>query len=120
MTDATVANWSTLPVDRPMAMLERRRVLGEHAMLSHVTLDQGCVVPVHAHANEQFACVLTGKLRFTIGAPGTPHERTVDVGANEVILIPSHVPHGVVALEPTVVLDVFSPPSATTGIDRKA
>lgn len=119
MHHATTASWSTLPVDRPMPMLERRRLMGEHAMLSHITLEKGCVVPSHSHANEQFACVLSGKLRFTIGAPGTPDERTVDVGANEVILLPSHLPHGVVALEHTVVLDVFSPPSATTGIDRK-
>lgn len=119
MPHVTTANWSTLPVDRPMAMLERRRLIGEQAMLSHVTLEQGCVVPSHSHANEQFACVLSGLLRFTIGTPGAPDHRTIDVGANEVILIPSHVPHGVVALQTTVVLDVFSPPSATTGIDRK-
>jgi quercetin dioxygenase-like cupin family protein len=31
------------------------------------------------------------------------------VGAGESLVIPPHVPHGVVALEDTVVTDVFTP-----------
>jgi quercetin dioxygenase-like cupin family protein len=39
------------------------------------------------------------------------------VRAGEVILLPGGLPHSAEAVEDTVVLDVFSPPSATTGID---
>ncbi|MBC7834755.1 MAG: cupin domain-containing protein [Phycisphaerales bacterium] len=103
-----------------MALLERRRFIGDKAMLSHITLRRGCDVPTHAHDNEQFACILSGRLRFGIGAEGSPERRNVVVSAGEVIHLPSGVPHSAYAEEDTVVLDVFSPPSQTTGIDRPA
>lgn len=115
---ATVQEWDSMPVDAPMALLERRRVIGEKAMLSHITLRKGCDVPTHSHANEQFSAVLSGRLRFGLGAEGSPERREVDVRAGQVIHLPSHLPHSAHAAEDTVVLDIFSPPSAGTGIDR--
>ncbi|MBL8752730.1 MAG: DinB family protein [Planctomycetes bacterium] len=105
--------WAALAMDAPMAKLERRRVVGSEAMISHITLHQGCDVPVHAHANEQFSCVLSGKVKFTL-ADG---ERVL--GAGDVLHLPSHAPHGAYAIETAVVLDVFAPPSLATGIDEK-
>jgi quercetin dioxygenase-like cupin family protein len=105
--------WSELPHDAPVALLERRRVIGSEAMISHVTLHRGCEVPVHAHVNEQFSCVLSGRVRFTL-ADG---ERVL--GPGDVLWLPSHAPHGATALETAVVLDVFAPPSAATGVDAR-
>ncbi len=119
MNTATVSTWDELPIDAPMALLERRRVIGEQAMISHITLHKGCDVPTHSHENEQFSAVLSGWLRFGIGAAGAADWREVDVRAGQVIHLPANVPHSARAMEETVVLDVFSPPSATTGIDRK-
>lgn len=113
------AQWDDLPVDAPMALLERRRVIGERVMISHILLRAGCVVPTHAHENEQISCVLSGALRFGLGAEGSPDRRDVVVRAGGVIRLPSNLPHSAHALQDTIVLDVFSPPSATTGIDRK-
>jgi quercetin dioxygenase-like cupin family protein len=110
---AVAAHWEALPADTPMPALERRRIVGSEAMLSHVTLQRGCTVPVHAHVNEQFSCVLSGKVRFTL-ADG---ERVL--GPGEVLHLPSHAPHGATAIETAVVLDVFAPPSTTTGIDER-
>lgn len=110
--------WSDLPADRPMPLLERRRLIGDYAMLSHVTLKKGCHVPTHSHPSEQFACILSGRLRFGLGADGAPDRREVTVSAGEVLHLPSSLPHSAEALEDTVVLDVFSPPSEKTGIDR--
>jgi quercetin dioxygenase-like cupin family protein len=107
-----------MAADSPMELLSRRRVMGEQAMISHVTLAKGCSVPSHSHRNEQFCCVLSGRLRFGIGWEKTEGYREVDVGAGEVLHLPADVPHSAVALEETVVLDIFSPPSATTGVDR--
>ncbi|MCC6676050.1 MAG: cupin domain-containing protein [Phycisphaerales bacterium] len=101
-----------------MALLERRRIIGEKAMLSRVLLKKGCDVPTHSHENEQFACILSGRLRFGIGAEGSPQRREVVVSAGEVLHLPSNVPHSAYAEEETLVLDIFSPPSAATGIDR--
>ena len=109
----TRARWTDLPADSPMPLLERRRVIGSQCMISHVTLTKGCTVPSHTHANEQMVCVLSGCLRFTLASG------TTDVRAGEVLYLPPHAPHAAVALEDTTVLDVFAPPSATTGIDRR-
>ncbi|HVZ93722.1 MAG TPA: cupin domain-containing protein [Phycisphaerales bacterium] len=117
MKEAIRHTWSELAVDMPMPLLERRRVIGEQAMISHITLHKGCDVPTHSHANEQFSAIISGKLRFGIGAVGSPGRREVDVGPGQVIHLPANVPHSALAMEETVVLDIFSPPSATTGID---
>lgn len=109
-----------MTVDAPMPLLERRRIIGAHAMISHITLKRGCDVPLHAHANEQFSCVLSGRIRFTVGAEGSRERRTIHVGPGEAIHLPSNLPHAAFAEEDTVVLDIFAPPSATTGIDRRS
>ena len=117
---AVAYRWTELPKDVPLALLERRRVIGERAMISHVTLEKGCRVPTHAHSNEQFACILSGRLKFTLGDENSPKRETLMVGPGEVLHLPSHVAHAAEAMEETVVLDIFSPPSATTGIDPKS
>lgn len=117
--DAAKFRWTELTADRPMAQLERRRVIGQKAMISRVALDKGCIVPTHAHENEQFACVLSGKMRFGIGAEGSPERSEMVVSGGEVLLLPGGLPHSAEALEDSVILDVFSPPSEKTGIDRR-
>ena len=116
VNDAPVYSWMDMPTDQPMDKIVRRRIIGAQAMLSHVTLEQGCYVPAHEHVNEQFVCVLSGRLRFEIGAEGQTTERIVSGG--EVLHLGSMVRHAAEVLEDSVVLDVFSPPSETTGIDR--
>lgn len=117
--EAKALRWMELDKDTPMALLERRRVIGTQAMISHVTLKKGCYVPTHAHANEQFCCILSGRLRFGLGQEDSPGRRELVVGPGEIMHLPSQVPHSAEAIEETVVLDIFAPPSATTGIDRK-
>lgn len=119
MPTAQVFRWEGLAADSPMPLLQRRRVMGEKMMVSEVRLHKGCAVPTHSHENEQISCVLSGRLKFGLGAEGSPERREVIVSGGETLLLPSHVPHSAEALEDTVVLDLFSPPSATTGIDRK-
>ncbi len=116
-TEPTRYRWEDLPRDQPMAMLDRRRIIGQQMMLSEVLLKKGCAVPTHAHDNEQFAYVVRGKLRFGIGAEGSPQRQEMIVEGGEVLHLPSNVPHSAEALEETLVLDMFSPPSEKTGVD---
>lgn len=99
--------WNDLPEERLSDLLSRRLVTGTRAMLAHVYLKKGCVVPKHAHENEQFTYILQGALRFCIGDDAA-EERIVAAG--EVLHIPSNVPHSALALEDTLDLDVFAPP----------
>ncbi len=110
MTDATRARhlrWDAIPLERVTDAISRRLVTGERAMLAHVHLDAGSVVPRHSHENEQFTYILEGALRFRLGDED-PEELVVSAG--EVLHIPSGVPHEAEALEDTLDLDVFCPP----------
>lgn len=118
--EAVVYRWDSLPTDKPMPLLDRRRIIGRQMMISQVRLKKGCDVPMHAHENEQFAMIVSGRLRFRIGGKEGQTPAEIVVGAGEVIHLPSNLPHSAFALEETLVLDLFSPPSETTGIDRKA
>lgn len=118
MSDARRFSWAELPSDTPMANIERQRIIGAQMMISRVRLAKGFFVPTHQHANEQFAVLLSGKMKFGVGAEGTAAHRELVLVGGEVLYLPANVPHSAEALEETVILDLFSPPSATTGVDR--
>lgn len=101
-----------------MPLIQRRRIIGEHMMVSEVHLSKGFALASHSHANEQFVVLVSGRCRFGVGAEGTPEHREVIVEAGQVLVLPPNVPHSCVALEDTRILDLFSPPSATTGVDH--
>src|SRR5262245_9944329 len=115
---AVHVRWSEQPEDHPMNLLARKRVIGQQAMISRVFLKKGCDIPTHAHENEQIAMVISGRARFGLGAEGSPERSELVVGPDEVLHLPGNVPHSCFAIEDTLILDVFSPPSQKTGIDR--
>jgi len=116
---ATLHRWSSLPTDRPMPLIDRRRIIGERMMISEVRLAKGFRVPTHRHDNEQFAVVLSGRIRFLINE-GAPDQREATLVGGEVIHLPPNLPHAAEALEDTHVLDLFSPPSEKTGVDGQS
>ena len=83
--------------------LARKVISGEKITVAQIFLAKDCVVPFHHHENEQISSVLAGALSFELEG------REIVVRAGEVLLIPSNVPHHVVALEESLALDVFSP-----------
>ncbi|WP_309672862.1 cupin domain-containing protein [Gemmatimonas sp.] len=104
-------NWDDLPIEELMPLIGRRLIYSEKMMLAHVYLKKGAIVPAHDHINEQFTYVLSGTLRFWLGehadAPGDVY---TDVGAGDVLVIPSNVRHRAEALEDTLDVDIFNPP----------
>ena len=104
---ASFHRWDDMPLEQVTDTLQRRLVTGERVMLAQVHLKKGCVVPRHAHVHEQVTCVLRGELRLWLGEGA---EQQFDIGAGEVLHIPSNLPHRAEALEQAIVLDVFSPP----------
>ena len=99
--------WNDMPKERVTNRIERRIVSGERTMVAHVYLQRGAIVPRHSHDNEQLTYILEGKLRFWVG---DDLSTTIDVGAGEVLRLPSNVPHKAEALEDTLDVDIFSPP----------
>lgn len=99
--------WDDLEKERLNDRIGRRMITAERAMLTHVYLDRGAVVPMHSHENEQITYVLEGALRFWIRDEDS---EPIDVRAGEVLVLPSWVPHKAVALEDTLDVDIFTPP----------
>ena len=99
--------WADMPRETLNPLLGRRLISTERMMIAHVYLDEGCIVPMHEHENEQLTYILEGKLRFWIGKD---EDDVVDVAAGEVLHIRPGAPHKAEALEPTLDLDIFCPP----------
>ena len=99
--------WDDLPREELNPLLSRRLVTGGDLMIAHVYLKKGCIVPMHAHHNEQLTYILEGRLRFRLGDGG---DAVVDVSAGEVLCIPRDLPHEAEALEDTLDVDIFNPP----------
>ena len=113
-------DWQTLPREQLNPGLARQFISGEKATVALFHFRKGGAVPAHSHENEQVSYVLEGALRFHLEdqkpPKGQPEGQKAGEGARElelrrgqVLLIPSHVTHSAVALEDTVVLDIFSP-----------
>ena len=103
----TKFTWDTMPKERVTNRIDRRIVSGEQAMVAHVYLEEGAIVPEHSHHNEQLTYILKGKLRFWVGED---FSHVVDVAAGEVLHLPANIPHKAEALEETLDLDIFCPP----------
>ena len=99
--------WEAMEKERLSQRISRRIVTADRAMLTHVYLDKGAVVPMHSHENEQITYVISGVLRFWIE---NEDSEPIDVRAGEVLVLPSWVPHKAIALEDTLDVDIFTPP----------
>ncbi|HVT99107.1 MAG TPA: cupin domain-containing protein [Acidobacteriaceae bacterium] len=106
-TELRHTSFDKIALEHLNPLIDRQFVHGERTMLARVILRKGAIVPRHSHENEQITYILEGALRFTMG-----DGQVLTVGAGEVLVIPSNMPHQAEALEDTVDLDVFAPPRA--------
>jgi quercetin dioxygenase-like cupin family protein len=106
-SDVKHYRWDDLPKEKLTDFLDRRIITGKKAMLTHVYMKKGCLVPMHHHENEQLTYILEGALKFWFGSEDAD---PVVVHAGEVVVIPSNVLHKAEALEDTLDVDFFSPP----------
>jgi quercetin dioxygenase-like cupin family protein len=106
-TTAKHYRWDDLPKEKLNDFLDRRIITGKSAMLTHVYMKKGCVVPLHHHENEQLTYILAGALKFWIGSEDAD---PIVVRSGEVLVLPSNLPHKAEALEDTLDVDIFTPP----------
>jgi unsaturated pyranuronate lyase len=102
-TTPVLHRWDDMPSQTMAPGVDRRFLTASRVTVARFALARGAQVPVHSHDHEQVSYVLRGSLQFTVGG------RELTVHGGEVLEIPSWVEHGVVAIEDTEVLDVFSP-----------
>ena len=96
-------SWNTVEVEKLNDKISRQMISGENATVSRLLFKAGALVPRHFHVNEQYSWIISGSLKFVFD------DREILVGAGEVLLIPAHVPHSVLAMEDTVDVDFFAP-----------
>ena len=98
------SNAEAKPVEMLPGVTRRTLNNGDRTTLIEVTIEQGAEVPVHSHPHEQIGYVVRGRLLFEIG------DEKRELAAGDGYLVPGDVPHRVTALEPSVAIDIFSPP----------
>ena len=96
-------NWDAVPSEALNPHLSRKVIHTQSMTIARMELRKGGAVAEHHHLNEQISMVEKGALQFTIEG------RQQVVRAGESLVIPPHVPHGVVVLEDSVAVDIFSP-----------
>lgn len=95
--------WDSVRKEQMNPKVWRKVVNGERMTAAQILIAKDGSVPVHQHENEQMTCVMEGVLKFDIGG------QEVMVRKGEILHIPSNVPHGVVALEDALSLEIFVP-----------
>ncbi len=110
--------WSEVEADNPIDLLHRKRLSGDRMLVAHVNLEKGCDVADHHHESEQIAILISGHVRWRLGEKGSPDYRELEMSGGEVMVLPSNYPHGITALEDTLIIDVLSPPAAM-GVDSQ-
>lgn len=116
--DPLVIPLDSVAKESPVPLIFRRRVFGDRILFAEVHLEKGCHVAPHSHESEQVAYVVSGRVRWNLGAKGSDEYREVETTGGHVVVLPSNFPHGVDALEDTLIIDLLSPPGEM-GIDRQ-
>ena len=96
--------WAGVVTEPMNPLVMRQYVVGSNIMLARIVLKKGAHVPIHQHFHEQISHVVEGALQFRIDG------KELGVRAGEILCIPPHLPHEVIALEDSVALDIFNPP----------
>jgi quercetin dioxygenase-like cupin family protein len=96
-------DWNQIPAEQLNPQVTRRVIHTAAMTVARLTIAKGAVVPAHHHVNEQIAMVEKGALKFNLDG------QEILVSAGQALAIPSEVPHGVEAMEDTVVTDLFTP-----------
>lgn len=104
MPEATHHRWSGVEAEQLNPQITRQFVTGTNVMVARLVLKKGAHVPRHHHHHEQVSHVVEGALQFFLDG------RDLILRAGEILCIPPQLPHEVVALEDSEVLDIFNPP----------
>ncbi|MEO2049768.1 MAG: cupin domain-containing protein [Pirellulales bacterium] len=99
-------NWDDIPLETVNSSMRRRIVTGELMTVARIYFEDGFVVPMHSHHNEQVTQVLKGTMRFVFG---DDRAKSVDIGSGGVVVIPAHVPHEATCMGDVEEMDMWAP-----------
>lgn len=97
-------NLDSKPVEMKPGLVRRTLVSGQTMMICEFTFEANVEIPPHTHPHEQVGYVAKGRVRMTIG------DQQFILGPGDSYCAPSGIQHSALTLEPTVIIDTFSPP----------
>ena len=97
-------NWADLKYFPMNDKVGRQQINAERLSILRITLQQGGAVPLHNHPNEQISVLISGRVEFNVNGD----KKVLTPG--DVVVVPENLPHGVEALEDSVIVESFNPP----------
>ncbi len=98
--------WDDIPMETVNPSMRRQIITGELMTVARIYLEDGFLVPMHSHHNEQITQVISGVLKFRLGKDG---DEVIDVGPGQVIVIPANLPHEARVVGDVVETDMWAP-----------
>ena len=91
--------------DTPFSGVKRKKLVQhENTLLYEIHIEGGGCVSTHHHPHEQAGYLIRGAIELEVAG----EKRVCRPGSAWVI--PGDTPHGATAIEPTVLIEIFSPP----------
>jgi len=103
---ANLYRWRDVEREQLSPTVARQMIMSDRVTLAQFHLEAGALVATHSHEHEQLTYIEEGLLRLWLGEN---EDQVHDVGAGEVLHIPSNLPHRAEAIETTRATDVFCP-----------
>ena len=100
-------NWNDVPVEEVTPSMTRKIITGEKLMIAKIKFKDGFLVPLHHHVHEQTPQVISGQIRFWFGEN---KEQVMDLFADDVVVIPSNLPHEALMIGDVEEIDTWAPP----------
>ena len=100
-------SWDDIPEEEVTPLMRRKLLYGDKLMIAKMKFNNGFIVPLHQHENEQITQVLSGTMRFWFGSD---KEQVMDIHAGESVVIPSNVPHEALMIGDVEETDTWAPP----------
>ncbi len=107
ITMITKVNWDEVPVEEVTPKMKRQILSGEKLMIARMQFQDGFVVPLHHHENEQITQVHEGKIHFWFGEN---REKEMILGPGDCVVIPAHLPHEALMIGNVIETDSWAPP----------
>ena len=99
-----VRNIETQPVEMSPGVIRRTLVSSNNMMICEFKLETNAEIPIHNHPHEQMGYIVSGQVRMTIG------DESIKLGSGDSYCALSKEQHGALALERSVIIDIFYPP----------
>lgn len=99
-------NWDEVELETVNPSMKRRIVTGEKMTVARIYFEDGFVVPMHSHHNEQITQVIRGQMHFVFGDEART-EKTL--GPGDVVVIPAHLPHEATMIGEVEEMDMWAP-----------